>query len=55
MWCPLDRGEAPDAAGDEVGVLGAVVEDEDEVGLDFFGVHLGGSGGGDGGFGPCRV
>lgn len=26
-----EDGELPDAAGDEVGVLGAVVEDEDEV------------------------
>lgn len=44
-----EDGEAPDAARDEVGVLGAVVEDEDEVGLDFFGVHLGEEGGGGGG------
>lgn len=59
-----EDGEAPDAAGDEVGVLGAVVEDEHEVGLDFSGVHLGGGvgggvgGGGDGGGGGgggCRV
>lgn len=36
-----EDGEGADAAGDEVGVLGAVVEDENKVGLHGFWVHGG--------------
>lgn len=58
--------EGADAAGDEVGVLGAEVEDEDCVGLhrgslhergngDVFTVYGGGGGGGGGEGFECRV